>query len=709
MEKRTFGLKIAHKLVAALLVFGLLPAIGIFTVFKIEEGEFKQAFRMPMQRLAESIGDTVDRNLFERYGDVQAFGLNRAAHDAANWRKPAGDNPLVASMNGYMTGYGIYRLMLLLDTKGEVVAVNSVDGKGGKLDTSALDGKNFASRSWFEKALKGEFLQGRNGFTGTAVDQPKSVDFIATLYGDDGFVIPFSAPVRNASGKVIAVWVNFADFGLVEDIIADYYRKLAEDGKKTAELTVLDPTGRVLVDYDPIGQGWTDYKRDPKIIGKFNLAEKVEAARMAIDGKSGSMDALHARKQVWQAAGYTHTAGAYDYPGLGWSVLVRAPVDEVYAATNTVERIMIIAMAVSALLIVLIGLYIGRRSAAPLRAMTDTMTKLAGGDTEVEVPARDRGDEIGEMASAVQVFKDNAIERARLRSEAERDQEERARRQHRVEELIGTFEGDVQSLLEQVTGDAAKMTETAAILSDLADSASARTTSASAGAEEASTNVETVASAAEELASSIAEINEQVTRAMTIVGETNEAARSSNDKISSLSEAASKIGEVVLLIQDIAEQTNLLALNATIEAARAGEMGKGFAVVAAEVKSLANQTAKATEEISSHITAIQGSTDDAVGAIKGITTSVDEVNVYVSAIAAAVEEQGAATSEISRNVQQAAIGTKDVAENMSGINQAASDTSRSAGEVEHAAGSVSARSDDLRTTIARFLKEVAAA
>lgn len=419
-------IKIAYKLIALLLLFGLIPALAILMVFEIEREEFKEAFRTPNEQLAVSIGDTIDRNLFERYGDVQAFGLNAAIRDQNNWNKPADTNPLVASMNGYMTGYGIYRLMLVLDTDGNVVAANSVNTKGKAIDTQGLYGKNFGSESWFADALNGTFLEGRNGLTGTAVQQPDRIGIVAALYGDDGYVIPFSAPIKGADGSTIGVWVNFADFGLVEEIFASYYEGLAADGKKSSELTLLDPQGRVIVDYDPVGQGWSEYRRNPDIIGKFNLAEKVKAARLATDGDSGSMDALHARKQVWQAAGYAHADGAYDYPGLDWSVLVRIPVSEAYAVVNTVNYVMLAAIALAALLIAGAGYMLGNAASRPLRNMTDAMKKLAGGDLEVAVPATDRGDEIGDMAGAVQVFKDNAIERARLESESEKEQ--RARR-----------------------------------------------------------------------------------------------------------------------------------------------------------------------------------------------------------------------------------------------------------------------------------------
>ncbi len=702
-------LKVTHKLLMLLLLFGLVPAIAVFLVYKGSEETFKTAFRTPLQQLSKNIGDTIDRNLFERYGDVQAFGLNVAAHDPANWGNPSDKNPLITAMNGYMTGYGIYRLMLLLDVKGDVIAVNSVNPVGEPLDTKALYGKSFAQETWFKKALTGDFLDGTNGLSGTAVEQPSRNDTISRLYGDDGYVIPFSAPVKDAGGETVAIWVNFADFGLVEEIFAVAYAELAADGKRSSELTLMDPEGRIIVDYDPVGQGWTEYQRNGDVIGTFNLADKVEAARMAIDGETGSVDALHARKKVWQAAGYNHSDGAYDYPGLGWSVLVRVPVDEAYVAVNTVSTVMLTALGIAAFIIACVGYLLGKISVKPLREMTVAMNTLAEGETGIDVPARNRSDEIGEMAGAVQIFKENAIERIKLQSESEKEQEARAARQKTVDTLVSGFRDQVQDVLQSVGSNTEKMQEASKSLSAAAIQTNSQASSVAEASEEASQNVQAVAAATEELSASINEIAQQITQTNEIALKASQNTSAADEKMSTLSDAAQKIGEVIKLIQDIAEQTNLLALNATIEAARAGESGKGFAVVASEVKELATQTANATEAISEQIVAIQSETETTVVAIRAIAETMQEVTVSTETIAAAVEEQSASTAEISNNVQQAANGADLVTQNISGVTQAADQNQASSEQVLNSSQEVSARADELRQVVDQFLDRVAAA
>jgi len=363
------------------------------------------------------------------------------------------------------------------------------------------------------------------------------------------------------------------------------------------------------------------------------------------------------------------------------------------------------------ILAVVIGLVlaslIARALAKPITAMTEAMERLAEGDKTISVPALQRGDEIGEMAKAVEVFKQNAIAMDRMQAEQDA-MKSRAEAERRADmmNLADGFESSVAGVVEHVGSAAHQMQSAAQGMAATAEQTSRQAHAVSDASDEAATNVETVAAAAEELSSSITEIARQVSESSRIAATAVDEARRTDQLVQSLAAATDRIGEVVSLITDIASQTNLLALNATIEAARAGEAGKGFAVVANEVKHLANQTAKATDEISGQIGEVQTATRQAVEAIRRIDGVIGQISEISSAIAAAVEEQGAATGEIARNVQQAANGTQQVSSNIGGVTDAAAATGRVAGEVLDAAGDLTQQATLLRQEVRKFIDKV---
>ncbi len=345
----------------------------------------------------------------------------------------------------------------------------------------------------------------------------------------------------------------------------------------------------------------------------------------------------------------------------------------------------------------------------PIKSMTSAMGGLAAGDLDSEITGLDRADEIGAMAQAVQVFKDNAIAVKKLEADQEAERAAKEERMRQVDRLAQDFDESATAALSEVSSAADQVKSSASSMSAAAEQTNQQSSAVAAASEEASSNVQTVAAASEQLAGSIAEISRQVERSTKMATQAVGKAEDANKTVQGLTDAARSIGDVVDLINDIAAQTNLLALNATIEAARAGEAGKGFAVVASEVKSLASQTAKATEEIASQIAGIQQESSGTVEAITSIREVISEVNEVASAIASAVEEQGAATEEIARNVQQAAQGTQEVSSNIAGVTQAAGETGQAASQVLSVATTLSEQAASLRGNVEKFLTDVRSA
>ncbi|WP_186398500.1 methyl-accepting chemotaxis protein [Stappia sp. P2PMeth1] len=356
------------------------------------------------------------------------------------------------------------------------------------------------------------------------------------------------------------------------------------------------------------------------------------------------------------------------------------------------------------------ALVLGGQIANPVLAMTRAMTRLAGGDVDCDIPARSRKDEIGEMARAVQVFKENAIEKIALEREQEAAKARaEAEKRQMMQNLADEFERAVGGFVQGLASTSTELQTAAHTLASTAAETSAQSTAVSAASEEAAASVQSVASAVEELSASVREIAQQIGSSSQISLQAVTEAQTASDRIQSLAAASQSIGEVVGLINDIADQTNLLALNATIEAARAGDAGRGFAVVASEVKQLAEQTARATSQIADQISHMQAETNTAVTSIGSVSKVIDRINEIGSVIASAVEEQSSATQEIARNIQQVATGTTEVSSNIGGVSQAAEDTGAAAAQVLSASGEVSQQSERLKGQVDNFLHKVRAA
>ncbi len=636
-KKSFFSLGITGKLVALFVIFGAVPmiAVGLIAFGAADDMKGKAGSRFMAE--AQGLADKIDRNLFERYGDVQAFGFNDAITRTSQWYDNSDYNVISQIMNKYVAAYGIYDLAMLVDTTGQLIAVNFQNAQGEPINSKFLFEKNFKDTAWF-KALQAEEYTTKMPFTapgndissGTFIEDVHIDANVKQAYGNDGMVMGFSAPVYDEDGRVVAYWSNRTNFSVVEQMFQDTYENLKNVGFPGAELTLLNSEGQVLVDYDPSVSGSTEVVRNFDIILKLNLVEKgVGVAQAAVQGKDGFDFGEHARKGIMQVGGYTHLKGALGFPGMNWSILVRVPEAEAVAEANAIQSKVLMTGLICLAVLLPLGWWVGRRGAGNLVAISTVAQQAADGDLTQRATVTTQ-DELGQLGQAMNAMLDN----------------------------ISRVVGKVRQAAEHVSTASAEITQGNEDLS--------QRTSAQAGAlEETSASMEEMTSTIKQNADNAKQANQLAVTAREVAEKGGTVTDKAVNAMDEINKSSKKIADIINVIDEIAFQTNLLALNAAVEAARAGEQGRGFAVVASEVRNLAQRSATAAKEIKSLINeSVQkvGDGSELVNqsgqTLDEIVNSVKRVTDIIAEISAASQEQASGIDQVNKAVMQMDQGTQ---------------------------------------------------
>ncbi len=447
------------------------------------------------------------------------------------------------------------------------------------------------------------------------------------------------------------------------------------------------------------------------------VRQQIEAVLAEIDVFAKAGEARYAaRADAAQTAAGSNADTAFDesytrFGTLAAEAQTRMQQDaaQALAAVDTVRVESLWAMvALTGLGVALAGLLawlLGRQIARPISTLTRTMQALAEGRYDTEIAARDRRDEIGDMARAVAVLRDGAADAVRL--QAEQAASQTAAETHRRASLTAmadAIDRDTQGAMHTVADQTQAMNLSTRAMIDRLRQVRQRAQAVTGLAQKALQSAQAVAGAAGQLNMSIEGISSQMGRAGGITQQAVSVSRTTQNSIAGLSDAVKRIGQVTELISGIAEQTNLLALNATIEAARAGEAGKGFVVVAAEVKNLATQTRQSTEEITRQIGDIQAATREAVEAVGNIGQMIDQISGVSNSIAHLVAEQGQATRNISQAIAETAHVASDVSQQVNTAANDAEQATEQALSLEQAASTVAEGVSGLHTVLTRAVE-----
>jgi len=668
-------LNLGAKLSIASVVLALLPlgGFGLFAFHSAEESLIGNSGRR-LEETAFSTIDRLDRNLFERYGNVQAFALS----EAAKTMHPEGISRWISRM---MASYSpTYDLMVVADAHGRIIAVNSTDADSRPLDaTRALLGRDVSEAKWYRDAISGRLKP-----SDVMVDDVHHDDLMAAVYGTTqgaDIAMSFTAAIWGPNDEVVGVWSNRFNWDIASTILEEVESRARKEGQPSVRLAIVSSQGTVLA-----APGGSAVLQDT-IFDRASLMNSRGTAVGHADGR-GLVSNKPALEGWAKSSGYSH------YPGMGWTVVATRDYEDVLSDTEKLRLAMLVAFIVAVVVVAFGAALVARSIGSAVGQVSEVAKRLARGQLDQKITINSR-DEIGEMAEAFREMiaylnsmaaAANAVAKGDLTTEVCPQSEQ---------DVLGTA---FQRMVGGLRGLTAELQKASLSLSgatnDILTAVSQQSSGAteqSAAITETTATVEEVSASADQAVQMAMVVSQTAQQANRVVSEGVEAVKAATEgmeemrhrvqsiaeNILALSEQSQQIGEITATVSDLADQSNLLALNAAIEASRAGEHGKGFAVVASEIRSLAEQSKAATAQVRTILMDIQRATNAAVMATeqgtKGVDAAVqliDKTGQTIGELEEVVRGASQSASQIAASVRQHSVGMQQIAAAMGNIEQA---------------------------------------